>query len=228
MTDLATKAPAEERFTLSMLWDPSLRGAILFALITGLIYPLVTVGVAQIIAPYRANGSLLKQGDSIIGSALIGQEFRLDQYLHARPSATAAPDPKDPARTQPSAYNAIASTGSNLGPTNQTLRTVVADRLTAYQTIEKLDSKIPVPIDAVTASASGLDPHISIANASLQAPRLAHSRKIALEQVIGLLATHTEPRFFGLWGEPRVNVLTFNLALDNLAPFKPTSSTQNP
>lgn len=190
---------------LSGLLGPCLRGAIFVALITGAAYPLLTTGVAQLTFPQQANGSLIHNNQGITGSRLIGQAFASPLYFHPRPSAT-TPEP----------YNAGASSGSNLGPTNPVLLTSVHERVATYRKINGLAADIPVPVDAATASASGLDPHISPANAQLQAARVTLMRGLPPEAVQTLLTRHTEGRWLGLLGEPRINVLTLNLALDTM------------
>jgi potassium-transporting ATPase KdpC subunit len=181
-------------------------------LITGLAYPFAITGIARVAFPYQAQGSLVERAGKVIGSALIGQEFTSERYFHGRPSATVAPDPNDATKTVPAPYNAANSGGSNLGPTNRTLiERVQAD-------LEKLKQENPstvVPIDLVTTSASGLDPHISPAAALFQVARVAKARNLAEERVRQLVRQHTEGRLFGLLGEPRVNVLALNLALDS-------------
>jgi K+-transporting ATPase ATPase C chain len=180
-------------------------------LITGLLYPLAVTGIAGVIFPKQAQGSLIERDGKVIGSALIGQEFKDDRYFHGRPSATTAPDPNDSSKTVPAPYNAANSGGSNLGPTSKPL----ADRL--KEDVDKLKAENPsepVPVDLVTTSASGLDPHISPEAALFQVPRVAKARSMAEDKVRELVTQHTEGRFAALLGEPRVNVLALNLALD--------------
>ncbi|MEW6148730.1 MAG: potassium-transporting ATPase subunit KdpC, partial [Pseudomonadota bacterium] len=165
--------------------------------------------------PVQAQGSLIEKDGKVIGSALIGQEFRDGKYFHGRPSATLAPDPNDSAKTVPAPYNAGSSGGSNLGPTSKAL----ADRL--KQDVDKLRGENPnaaVPVDLVTTSASGLDPDISPEAAQFQVPRVAKARNLPEDQVKQLVAANTQGRLLGLLGEPRVNVLALNLALDRMAP----------
>ncbi|MGB3067843.1 MAG: K(+)-transporting ATPase subunit C [Ottowia sp.] len=202
---------------LKGLAGPCVRSAVFLALLTGLAYPLLTTGVAQLLLPRQANGSLIEQGGVVLGSALIGQSFTQARYFHPRPSATTAPDPRDAAKTIGMPYNAGISAASNQGPTNQALADAVAQRVADYRRTNGLAADALVPIDAVTASGSGLDPHISLANAQAQSARVAKARGLALEQVRQVLAQNTETRVFGLLGEPRVNVLRLNLALDSLA-----------
>ncbi len=183
-------------------------------LITGLAYPLAMTAVAGAIFPKQAEGSLIEKDGKVVGSALIGQEFKSDKYFHGRPSATVAPDPNDSTKTVPAPYNAANSGGSNLGPTSKAL----ADRI--KEDVEKLKAEnpsIPVPVDLVTTSASGLDPDISPDAALFQVPRVAKVRGLPEDKVRQLVADHTEGRLGGLLGEPRVNVLALNLALDAAA-----------
>ena len=191
---------------------PAIVLLVALTLITGLAYPFAITGIARVAFPYQAQGSLVERDGKVIGSALIGQEFASERYFHGRPSATVAPDSNDATKTVPAPYNAANSGGSNLGPTNRTLiERVQAD-------LEKLKQENPstvVPIDLVTTSASGLDPHISPAAALFQVARVAKARNLAEERVRQLVQQHTEGRLFGLLGEPRVNVLALNLALDS-------------
>jgi K+-transporting ATPase ATPase C chain len=179
--------------------------------ITGLAYPLAITAVAGAIFPKQAEGSLIERDGKVIGSALIGQEFKSDRYFHGRPSATAAPDPNDSSKTVPAPYNAANSGGSNLGPTSKALN----DRV--KEDVEKLKVGNPsqaVPIDLVTTSASGLDPDISPEGALFQVPRVAKARGLPEERVRQFVTDNTQDRLVGLLGEPRVNVLALNLALD--------------
>src|SRR5579864_7351266 len=187
---------------------------VMLTLITGLAYPLAITEIARAIFPKQAQGSLIERDGKVVGSALIGQEFKDDKYFHGRPSATTAPDPADSTKTVPAPYNAANSGGSNLGPTSKAL----ADRL--KEDVDKLKAENPsasVPIDLVTTSASGLDPDISPEDALFQVPRVAKARHMPEDQVRALVTQHTEGRFAGLLGEPRVNVLALNLALDAAA-----------
>jgi K+-transporting ATPase ATPase C chain len=180
-------------------------------LITGLIYPLAMTAIAGVIFPKQAQGSLIEKDGKVVGSALIGQEFKDDKYFHGRPSATTAPDPNDSTKTIPAPYNAANSGGSNLGPTSKAL----ADRM--KEDVEKLKAENPsqsVPVDLVTTSGSGLDPDISPEAALFQVPRVAKARNMSEDKVRDLIAKNTQGRFLGLLGEPRVNVLQLNLALD--------------
>jgi K+-transporting ATPase ATPase C chain len=185
---------------------------VILTLLTGLVYPLAITAVAQVAFPYQANGSLIERNGTVIGSELIAQSFAAPQYFHPRPSATV--DASD--STIDSPYNAANSGGSNLGPTNQKLIDTVQDRVTAYQEENGLPADASVPVDAVTASASGLDPHITPANAAIQAPRVAAARGLSPQQVQALVDQYTEGRVLFVLGEPRVNVLRLNLALDDL------------
>ncbi|CUT13793.1 Potassiumtransporting ATPase C chain EC 36312 TC 3A371 [Bradyrhizobium sp.] len=179
--------------------------------ITGLAYPLAMTAIAGAIFPAQAQGSLIEKDGKVVGSALIGQEFKDDTYFHGRPSATVAPDPNDSTKTVPAPYNAANSGGSNLGPTSKAL----ADRL--KEDVDKLKGENPnaaVPVDLVTTSASGLDPDISPDAAQFQVPRIAKARNVPEDQVKQLVASNIQGRLLGLIGEPRVNVLALNLALD--------------
>jgi len=180
-------------------------------IITGFVYPLAITGIAGVLFPYQAQGSLIEKDGKVIGSELIGQEFASDKYFQSRPSATTGPDADDPSKTVAAPYNAVNSMGSNLGPTNKAL----IDRVTAD--VAKLKQENPsaqVPIDLVTTSGSGLDPHISPAAAYFQVPRIAKARNMTENALRELVAQHVEGRTLGIFGEPRVNVLELNLALD--------------
>ena len=183
-------------------------------LITGLVYPLVMTGIAGAIFPRQAQGSLIEKDGKVIGSALIGQVFADDKYFHGRPSATNAPDPKDSTKTVDAPYNASNSMGSNLGPTNKALIERVKGDV---ESLKKENASSPVPVDLVTTSGSGLDPDISPEAALFQVPRVAKARNMTEDRVRQLVTERTEGRFLGLLGEPRVNVLTLNLALDEVA-----------
>ena len=194
---------------------PALVLLVALTAITGLVYPLAMTGVAQTLFPYQAQGSLLHDKDGkVIGSALIGQSFADARYFHGRPSATTGPDPKDPTKTVPTPYAADNSAGSNLGPTNKAL----VDRVQGD--MDKLRAENPdgrIPADLVTTSASGLDPDISPEAASFQVPRVAKARNVPADQVKQLVDQTIQERTLGLFGEPRVNVLALNMALDGLA-----------
>lgn len=184
---------------------------VVLTVVTGLVYPLAMTGAAQALFPYQAQGSLIRQGNRIIGSALIGQNFTEDRYFHGRPSATTATDPNDAFKTVPAPYNAANSGGSNLGPTSKAL----AERVKAdVEKLKEENPSQPVPVDLVTASGSGLDPDISPDAALFQVPRVAKARGLPEERIRGLLVAQTEGRLMGLLGEPRINVLRLNLALD--------------
>ena len=181
--------------------------------ITGLAYPLALTGVAEVLMPRQANGNLIERDKHVIGSLLIGQNFTGEGYFHGRPSAISGTDPKDPTKTVPTPYDASNSSGSNLGPTNQAL----IDRV--KEDAAKLAAENPgqpVPVDLVTTSASGLDPDISPAAAQYQVPRVAKARGLGEDEVRSLVGSLTEGRLLGIIGEPRVNVLRLNLALDAL------------
>ena len=192
---------------------PAIVVLLALTLITGLIYPLAMTGIAKIM-PRQAEGSLIERDGKVVGSALIGQDFTSEKYFHGRPSATLAVDPNDPTKSVPAPYNAANSGGSNLGPSNKAL----IDRVQGD--VDKLKAEnpsMPMPQDLVTTSASGLDPHISPEAALFQVPRIAKARNLPENRVRQLVVDNTEGRLFGLLGEPRVNVLQLNLALDHLA-----------
>ena len=192
---------------------PAIIILVALTLITGLAYPLAMTGIAGVIFPYQAQGSLIEKDGKVIGSALIGQVFADDKYFHGRPSATNAPDPKDATKTVDAPYNAVNSMGSNYGPTSKAL----VDRVKAdVETLKKENPSAAVPVDLVTTSGSGLDPDISPASAFFQVPRVAKARSLPEARVRALVEGQVEGRTFGLLGEPRVNVLKLNLALDGL------------
>jgi K+-transporting ATPase ATPase C chain len=193
---------------------PAIFVLLALTIITGLIYPLAMTAVASGLFPHQAEGSLVERDGKVVGSSLIGQEFKDDRYFHGRPSATLTADPNDSTKTVPAPYNAANSSGSNLGPTSK----VLADRL--KEDVEKLKVENPaqaVPVDLVTTSASGLDPDISPEAALFQVPRVAKARSLSEDRVRGLVAQTAQGRLIGLLGEPRVNVLALNMALDAAA-----------
>jgi K+-transporting ATPase ATPase C chain len=193
---------------------PAIVVLVALTLITGLVYPLAMTGIAQVLFPHQAQGSLIERNGTVVGSELVGQVFESNKYFHGRPSATTAPDPNDSTKTVPAPYNAANSGGSNLGPSNKAL----IDRVQGdMDKLKQENASAPVPADLVTTSASGLDPHISPEAALFQVPRVAKARNLPEDRIRQVVADHTEGRFLGLLGEPRVNVLLLNLALDQLA-----------
>ena len=188
---------------------PVVVSSILFMLVCGLVYPLLTTGVAQLIFPRQAEGSLIERDGEVVGSELIAQQFTEPQYFHPRPSVTL-----DNAGENDLPYNAANSRGSNYGATNEVLIEQVRQRVADYREENNLPEGAPVPVDAVTASSSGFDPHITLANADLQAPRVAEERRVSEDEVRRLIKENTDGRLFGFIGEPGVNVLELNLALD--------------
>ena len=193
---------------------PAIVFIIALTLITGLVYPLAITGIAGLIFPSKAQGSLVERDGTVVGSGLIGQSFTSDRYFHGRPSATVTPDPNDPTKNVDAPYNAANSGGSNLGPTNQAL----VDRVKGE--LDKLRAEnpaMPVPIDLVTTSGGGLDPHISPDAALFQVPRVAKARNMPEDRVRQIVNENIEGRLLGILGEPRVNVLALNLALDRAA-----------
>jgi K+-transporting ATPase ATPase C chain len=193
---------------------PAVAMLLAFTLLTGVVYPLAVTGIAWIMMQDQALGSLVIKDGKVIGSSLIGQAFTKDNYFHGRPSATMGPDPADSSKSIDAPYNAAASTGSNLGPiTNKLIDRVKAE----VETLRTQGAVGPIPVDAVTTSSSGLDPDISPETALLQVPRVAKARALPEERVRSLVDAHVAGRTFGLLGEPRVNVLELNLALDVLA-----------
>jgi K+-transporting ATPase ATPase C chain len=194
---------------------PAIVFAIALALITGLAYPLAITGIAGVIFPDQAQGSLIERNGHVVGSRLIGQNFTSARYFHGRPSATTAADPADATKTMPAPYNAANSMGSNLGPTSKAL----AERMQAdVGRLKAENATEPVPVDLVTTSGSGIDPDISPAAAFFQAPRIAKARHLPEARVRDLIAEHIAGRLLGFLGEPRVNVLALNLALDEMTP----------
>lgn len=192
---------------------PAIIMLLALSIITGLLYPLAMTGLAERLFPSQAHGSIITRDGQVIGSSLIGQEFKGDGYFHGRPSATVAPDPQDASKTVPQPYNASNSMGSNLGPTSQAL----SDRVKADSEKLRADNpSVQVPVDLVTTSGSGLDPDISPDGALFQVPRVARARNLPEDRVRQIVAAQTEGRLAGLLGEPGVNVLALNLALDAL------------
>jgi K+-transporting ATPase ATPase C chain len=194
---------------MTALLRPAVTMIVTFTVITGLAMPLAMTGVAQLVFPRQANGSLVEREGKVIGSALIGQNFSGERNFHPRPSATTEADPENEGRTRAAPYNAAASAASQAGPTNGSLLTAIKERV-------EVNGPAPVPADAATASGSGLDPHISPQNARRQVARVAAARGLPEERLRALVAEHTKGRELGLLGEPRVNVLLLNLTLDDL------------
>jgi len=192
---------------------PAMVLLLLFSALTGLAYPLAVTGIAQVAMPRQANGSLIEKGGAVVGSALIGQNFKTDRYFHPRPSATTDTDPNDATKTIDAPYNAANSTGSNLGPTSQKLVDRVKASVEAWRAMTGIG---PVPADAVTTSASGLDPDVSPSAALAQVGSVAKARGLDEAKVRQLVETSIERPSLGLIGEPRVNILRLNLALDQL------------
>jgi K+-transporting ATPase ATPase C chain len=189
---------------------PAIVLLVLMTVLTGLAYPLAMTGIAQVLFPHQAAGSLIERDGKVIGSELIGQNFTGEKYFHGRPSGTTDTDPNDATKTVPAPYNAANSGGSNAGPTSKAL----IERVQGDAETLKKENSAPIPVDLVTTSASGLDPDITPAAAEFQVPRVAKARGLAKDQVRGLIAEATDDRFLGLLGERRVNVLKLNLALD--------------
>lgn len=193
---------------------PAIVLLVALTLITGLAYPLAMTGLAQVLFPRQANGSLIERNGQVVGSALIGQLFAGDGYFRGRPSATNKPDPADSSKTVDAPYNAANSMGSNLGPTNKALIERVKGDV---DKLKEENAAARVPIDLVTTTGSGLDPHITPDAAVFQVPRVAKTRKMSEDRVRQLVDQHIEGRLLGLLGEPRVNVLVLNMALDRTA-----------
>jgi K+-transporting ATPase ATPase C chain len=187
---------------------------VLFTILTGLLYPLAMAGIAQVLFPYQANGSLVVADGKVVGSAVIGQPFAEERYFQGRPSATVGPDPKDPSKTVDTPYNAANSSGSNLGPTSKTLIERVKGDV---ETRKSQNPTAKVPTDLVTASGSGLDPHISPDAALFQVPRVAKARNMPEDRLRQLVEQHVEGRTLWILGDPRVNVLALNMAVDRMA-----------
>jgi len=192
---------------------PAVMMIVVMTVITGLVYPLAITGIAQLVFPWQANGSLIRENGKVIGSALIGQDFTSARYFHGRPSATTETDPKDPTKTIAVPYAADNSSGSNLGPTSKAL----IDRVKADAArLAAENPGVPIPADLVTTSASGLDPDVTPAGALFQVPAVAKARNLPVSDVRRLVQDHITGRLFGIIGEPHVNVLKLNLALDAL------------
>jgi K+-transporting ATPase ATPase C chain len=185
---------------------PAFLAVVVFTLICGVIYPMLATAVGQLVFDHQADGSLIERDGHVVGSELIGQVFTAPEYFHSRPSAAG------------DGYDGAASSGSNLGPTNADLLNAVKERAAAYREENSLPADAMVPVDAVTASGSGLDPHISIANADIQSARVAAARGLDVSTVLAMVRDYTEGRDLGVLGEPGVNVVRLNLALDALAP----------
>jgi K+-transporting ATPase ATPase C chain len=190
---------------------PAIMMIVIFTVVTGLAYPLAMTGIAGVLFPHQAAGSLIERDGKVIGSELIGQNFTSAKYFHGRPSATTDTDPNDSTKTIPAPYNAANSGGSNLGPTSKALADRVKDDVAK---LKAENPDMPIPVDLVTTSASGLDPDISPDGALFQVPRVAKARGMAPAQVQAIVAANTQGRWLGLLGEPRVNVLALNMALD--------------
>jgi K+-transporting ATPase ATPase C chain len=191
--------------------------AIALTVITGLVYPLAMTGIAAVLFPHQAAGSLIERDGHVVGSALIGQNFEGTGYFHGRPSATTTPDPTDSSKSIAAPYNAASSGASNLGPTNAAL----IDRIKQDVAVLQAENPgVPVPAELVTTSGSGLDPDLSPEGALFQVPRIAKARGLDAARLRQLVAAHVEQPLIGLIGEPRVNVLALNLALDDLAGAK--------
>ncbi len=193
---------------------PAIVMTVAMTILTGLVYPLVVTGIAQLAFPYQARGSLIEANGKIVGSELIAQGFAEDKYFHPRPSETTDTDPNDPTKTVPTPYDAASSGGSNLGPTSKAL----VERVKENAGKLGVPAGTPIPADLVTTSGSGLDPHISPAAARLQVARVAGARNRPVAEIERLVGAATEDRTLGVLGEPRVNVLKLNLALDALPP----------
>lgn len=213
---LTTGEGERNRSAQAGLTRPVLVSAVLFMLVTGLGYPLVTTGIAQVLFPVQAAGSLVLKDGKTVGSAVIGQNVTRPDLFHPRPSATTGTAPNDPGQSVDQPYNAASSGASNLGPTSRKLMDQVAARVSAYRFENGLAADVAVPVDAVTASASGLDPDISPANAMMQAGRVAGARGVPVETIVEVIRRQTADRQFGALGEPRVNVLGLNLALESV------------
>ena len=223
MTEIQTQVSPAVTSAFSGVVRPVLVSAVFFMVVTGLMYPLATTGAAQLLFRDQAQGSLVARNGQAVGSRVIGQLFTQPQYFHGRPSATTGPDPRDSSKSVDQPYNAANSGASNQGVLNKKLLDAVAKRTKAYREENGLAADAKVPVDAVTASASGLDPHISLANARLQVSRVAKTRNVPEQDVLLLLEQDTAQRQLGVLGEPRVNVLELNLALDKAFKGRPVT-----
>lgn len=225
LQELARPAPASHKTpVLRGLVRPVLTSSVFFMVVAGLGYPLLTTGVAQLVLHDQANGSLVQWAGRPVGSAVIGQNFAKPEYFHPRPSVTQGTDPKDATKTVDQPYNAGSSAASNFGPISKKLLDQVSARAQAYRGENGLAADAPVPVDAVTASASGLDPDISVANAKMQAARVAKARGLSADEVMTVIDQETSRPDLGVFGDPRVNVLKLNLALDSFAEATPAAA----
>ena len=214
MNRVSSSRPAVATSLSRGLFLPALASSVFFMVLAGIAYPLAVTGAARTLLPGQAQGSLVREHGVTIGSRLIGQSFTRPEYFHGRPSVTSGPDPENPAKATSQPYNAAASNASNQGALNRKLIDDVGERARTYRRENGMTPDAPVPVDAVTASASGLDPDISPANARLQAQRVAAARGRPVHEVLALLERHVRGRQLGVLGDPRINVLELNLALD--------------
>lgn len=223
MTEIQTQVSPAVTSAFSGVVRPVLVSAVFFMVVTGLMYPLATTGAAQLLFRDQAQGSLVARNGQAVGSRVIGQLFTQPQYFHGRPSATSGTDPDDSSKSVDQPYNAANSGASNQGVLSKKLLGAVAERTKTYREENGLATDAKVPVDAVTASASGLDPHISLANARLQVSRVAKARNVPEQDVLSVLEQNTAQRQLGVLGEPRVNVLELNLALDEAFKARPVT-----
>ncbi len=223
MREISNTTSSSASPVVRSLVRPVLASSFFFMVVTGIAYPTATTGVAKLLFHNQAQGSLIERNGEVVGSAVIGQNFTRAEYFHGRPSATTAADPSDASKTVDQPYNAAASAASNQGVLSKKLLDAVTARTKAYREENALPSDAPVPVDAVTASASGLDPDVSVANARLQASRVAKARGLALPNVLALVERHTKGRQIGVLGDLRVNVLELNLALDAADSVRPAA-----
>lgn len=214
-----TSAAIIARSATGGMTRPVLVSAIFFMLLTGIAYPLAVTAVANIFFPDQAQGSLIRENGQAVGSRVIGQYFTKPEYFHGRPSVTSGTDPNDPSKTVDQPYNGASSGASNQGVLSKKQLDAVAERAKAYREENGLAPNAAVPVDGVTASGSGLDPDISVANARLQAVRVVKARKLSIGKVLELVDQNTSGPQLGVLGDPRVNVLQLNLALDAAAPI---------